>query len=458
MRYLFTILTFSLLQSCIAKNSYDLAIENARIFDVYNGTCVTGKTILIKAGTIIEIVDVGSAYKAKRKINANGRLVTPGFIDTHIHLADIIGDYSNTPEEISKDSVISYRKKLADTYLKYGITTVKEVGEPEKWISFSLDWQNNPKPQFPDIFISGSAIISDEERPPYFCHTEVKSVEEATEKVNDYYKLGIKYLKLYWRLRVPEMEVVIRKGKELDMNICAHIDNNVVSIDQALDLGVENFEHLVTITNSVYDPNVYGGAIYNILQANYPGIDSYMPYQLEVIQFVQDDQELCKKRNALIDRLVKENGSFSSTIHLFGSYCNRTYMNSYLSTRTGKDKHDLNELQLQRLNKGFDTLMGYIKAAHDKGLKLRIGTDCTDGGQALLSELLLFYEAGFTIKDILQIATINGAQSMGIDNQYGSITKGKKANLIIFDQDPFDNYRNFLSSKTIIKDGVVFGE
>jgi imidazolonepropionase-like amidohydrolase len=100
--------------------------------------------------------------------------------------------------------------------------------------------------------------------------------------------------------------------------------------------------------------------------------------------------------------------------------------------------------------------MGYAKQLFDKGIKLRIGTDCANGGKAIISEQLLLSEYGFTIPAILQISTINGATALGLDNKYGSIEKGRKADLLIWDKSPFDNYKNFLASKIIIKDGVVF--
>jgi imidazolonepropionase-like amidohydrolase len=56
----------------------------------------------------------------------------------------------------------------------------------------------------------------------------------------------------------------------------------------------------------------------------------------------------------------------------------------------------------------------------------------------------------------LQISTINGATALGLENKYGSIEKGKKADILIWDKSPFDDYKNFLVTKTIIKDGIVF--
>jgi len=70
----------------------------------------------------------------------------------------------------------------------------------------------------------------------------------------------------------------------------------------------------------------------------------------------------------------------------------------------------------------------------------------------------LLFEAGLSIEDIIKIATINGAEAIGLVDKYGSISPGKKANLIIFEKSPFENYLNFLSDKLIIKDGKIFNE
>lgn len=105
---------------------------------------------------------------------------------------------------------------------------------------------------YPDIYISGGAFISDEERDPYLGNVEVGNPEAARGKVQDYYDAGIRYLKFYWRLQYPEFEAAFRKATELDMNVAGHIDQNVISIDKTLDLGLRHYEHVHTLAMSIF--------------------------------------------------------------------------------------------------------------------------------------------------------------------------------------------------------------
>ncbi len=60
------------------------------------------------------------------------------------------------------------------------------------------------------------------------------------------------------------------------------------------------------------------------------------------------------------------------------------------------------------------------------------------------------------MEDTLQIATFNGAKALGIDQQIGSIEPGKKADVILFEQNPFENPKHLLAGKMIIKGGKLY--
>ena len=87
-------------------------------------------------------------------------------------------------------------------------------------------------------------------------------------------------------------------------------------------------------------------------------------------------------------------------------------------------------------------------------MKLKIGSKAPNRDKIHPSEQLLMYEHGFSITYILQICTKHGAEALGLEKKVGSIQKNKKANLLISNRSPFDNYKHFLAAKTVIKDGV----
>ena len=86
---LILIVSFS---SCKESITFDLVIKNVTVFDAPNKQVLENKTILINSDTIVAIVDFSNDLKAKKFIEGNGRLITPGFVDTHIHLTDVYGE------------------------------------------------------------------------------------------------------------------------------------------------------------------------------------------------------------------------------------------------------------------------------------------------------------------------------------------------------------------------------
>jgi imidazolonepropionase-like amidohydrolase len=453
------LLTF-LFFACKEQTSHTLVIENVNIFDSVNKKVHKNKTIIIDNDTISDIIDSSEKVNAIKVIEGKGRLIVPGFIDTHIHLTDIYGDFENAPNTIDKDSIISYKEKLANTYLKYGTTTVMDMAQPTNWIKETINWQQNPSPNYPNLYITGSGIISDEEREPYICHTEVRNLDEARKKVQEYDELGLKHLKLYWRLQEDEMKVVVAEAKKREMNLYGHIDNGIVSIQKAMDLGVTNFEHFLALSSSVFNLDEHYSDLVKKYKIKDPETtDEYIAMLVLTFNYIKEKPELNLKLIKLLDKLVQNNATLSTTIHLLGAVAGKTYF--FTSIAPVSESLILNlpnytDEQKELLEIAFNDMMQYLKLAHNKGVKIRIGTDCREGGKALLSELLLLYESGFSIEDILKIATLNGSQAIKIDENYGTIEKGKKADLVIFDKDPFVNYLNFLSNKTVIKDGIIF--
>jgi imidazolonepropionase len=63
-----------------------------------------------------------------------------------------------------------------------------------------------------------------------------------------------------------------------------------------------------------------------------------------------------------------------------------------------------------------------------------------------------------TPEEAINAATINGAYAMGISNDYGSIAKGKKANLIITRKVPSYSYLPYSFGENNIETVIINGK
>ena len=121
---------------------YDLAVKNVRVFDSKNKKVLENKTILISDKKIASIIDANQKFKAKNTIKGKGRLVIPGFIDTHTHILQTYGSRNfDRKYKLENEVLESYKKLIARQYLASGITTIIDMAQPEPWIERSIKLQ-----------------------------------------------------------------------------------------------------------------------------------------------------------------------------------------------------------------------------------------------------------------------------------------------------------------------------
>jgi imidazolonepropionase-like amidohydrolase len=104
-------------------------------------------------------------------------------------------------------------------------------------------------------------------------------------------------------------------------------------------------------------------------------------------------------------------------------------------------------------------VLAFAKLLHDSGVLLTAGTDTpnpwTIPGVSFHRELELLVSAGIPTLDVLRIATRNGAESLGMASDLGTLARGKLADLVLLEGDPVADIRNTRRIAWVMQNGVL---
>jgi imidazolonepropionase-like amidohydrolase len=95
-----------------------------------------------------------------------------------------------------------------------------------------------------------------------------------------------------------------------------------------------------------------------------------------------------------------------------------------------------------------DSIMAVnLKKLVDAGITIATGTDAGNIGtlhaSSYFTEIQKMQDAGMSTAQILQSSTINGAKVLGKENEFGSIEKGKNANMVLLEANPLESLANW---------------
>jgi cytosine/adenosine deaminase-related metal-dependent hydrolase len=104
--------------------------------------------------------------------------------------------------------------------------------------------------------------------------------------------------------------------------------------------------------------------------------------------------------------------------------------------------------------------MDNIRPVWDAGIPVALGTDAgnigTLHGPSIFREMQLMVESGLKMSEVLASATVNGAKTMGMEKDLGSIERGKLADLVVLNADPLGKVDNLSRIHRVLKGGKVY--
>jgi hypothetical protein len=112
---------------------------------------------------------------------------------------------------------------------------------------------------------------------------------------------------------------------------------------------------------------------------------------------------------------------------------------------------------------GFEMNKINLKKLSDGGVRIAFGTDSGGAadrffiqGYSEHREMELMVQSGLTPMQVVQSFSKDASEALGIDKEFGTLAKGKVADLLVLEKNPLDNIANMRSIQTIYLGGRKF--
>lgn len=391
-----------------------LVLKNARLIpELTEGYGERFGDVVVDGGIIADIRPANSVSAPEEEvIDLCGKTLTPGLIEGHLHL-DLCG--KNTFEEnVEPDSYRVMRcLRLAQDNLKQGYTTVRDVGDRSNITIGMAKAVNEGLVMGPDILTSGMIISPTEKGNEFFgaMYAEADSADQFTKAVRRQYQLGADWIKIMGTGAVmnpggepgmpiiyeEELRAAVRAADYVGLPVAVHC-HGTEAIKMCIRCGVRTVEH-----SSIMDDECI--EMYKASDRSFP-----MPTMSPMVNFLEFPEgkpaHYVEKARQLVDDLVE-----------------------------GLKAYKKNGIKI-----GWATDAGVYEGSHGNGIyefRARVNL------------------AGFTPLETLIQATKNNAEILMIDDKVGTVKKGKRANLAVFDGNPDEDIEALNNVALVLKAGEI---
>ncbi|ETP70186.1 amidohydrolase [Planococcus glaciei CHR43] len=380
---------------------------------LYTGTGekLTQSAIVVEDGKIVATGQEAVQMAASKTIDGKGKTILPGLFDMHIHLGmDGVADpFAEMAKETQASSAYRHQAN-AVKQLQSGVTSVRNLGS--KW-HVDLAYRNAVNAGLltgPTVYGSGQPIVMTGGH-GYPMASEADGEDEVRKAARQTLKQGADVLKLMAtggvmtpgvdpgspQLSEKEMRAAVEEALHAGKTTASHAQGTQ-GIQNAVRAGITTIEHGIFLDDETIELMIeYGTVLVPTLAA---------PYYI-----VQNADS-----GAIPPHAVKK-----------AIFCLDAHQESFRKA---------------------------VKA----GVKIAAGTDAGTPFNLhgdFAKELELMHECGMPIRDIITSATYQAASALNVQDQTGSLEKGKVADFIVLSEDPEDNISAFRSVDAVYKGGTL---
>lgn len=408
-----------------------VVIQGARLFDSLTGKTHANSTVFVQDGVISAVYhEAVDAPEGANLIDGKGKFLMPALWDMHAH--------------ISTDYIFNY--------LSAGVLNIRDMANDPEYIIRLRSNVAAEKIAGPDIWPMGFI----DKRSPFAAPTGMlaDNLEQALSHVDWYAQRGFMGIKLYSSIEPAWVAPIAEAAHRRGMTLLGHIPSGMVA-EEAIRAGYDEITHL----NMLFLNFAQNGKL----------IDTRTPQRfIEPIRFGGTLDPDGPEMNALVDLMIDKGVAHEPTFTVFQDmFLNQPGKTAIIAQRfiSHLPQAERNGLiSSESFNKGLEAegvataevAKAIVRKLHERGIRILPGTDTSYPGFVLLRELESLADAGIAKSDVLQLATIESARHLGLDQSLGSITPGKKAQLILVEGDPTDNIADLYKVRTVMKGTSLF--
>jgi imidazolonepropionase-like amidohydrolase len=426
--------------------SSPMAIVGGTLIDGTGRPAVTDATIIVQDGRIREVGKRSevSLPQSAEVIDAKGKTILPGFVDGHCH----------------------YRDWMGELYLAFGVLTCPNISNnPVDWIIAQREGQRNGSIRGPRVWAAGNVIDGPPPEAAGGLRRQrtsiiVESEEEARKAVRTLVQKGVDGIKLFERLTPQAAKAAADEARRLGRPVFGHS----LDIFAAAEAGYQSVEHSWSVLyTSIQDTKKKADLDKARMSRKIDTAEAHI--HMEPAMFERIIKVMVEKRVhwsptwATWFRPLAKNAQEMKRRELALLKNPRLrYLPSYIlkDTESFFAKYESSAPEKRSdLMSGYKMVQEFARKFAAAGGKIHSGSDPNHvvPAYAVHAELEMLVEAGLTPLQAIQTATLNVAQAWRKDKDYGSVEKGKVADLVIVRGDPLQNISDTQNVEMVFMEG-----